>query len=1227
MASLGENRSSCRRTSARCAKEYGDKTGSKSADQMLRCTERFGDPLICEDEFKTQVESLEGGTQVLDDSADDAFSNELVNIDGETQVLNDSFDTKWGSFEGEQQVSDKRDSMDTERVDLEGDTQILDVLEDVFQNQLLCTESLDALSNGTTIVSSGEGNSSREMDQCKPSSDGLKESTGYVPPRFTEIRIESFLASAAAARSRLEKKNRELNCSTNTNQYSEKRDDKKTEKSGYVPLRFTEIRVESLIASGLAAKNRAMNRETNGSFNASHSQQEHIGRENEVPPRVSPSSIEGTDDDDYTIFHEPKDAEFGNQRKVKSSVVRKLFDDEEVSQTEVSGTRLNDDTETELTGGEGDNDAAELSYIDSQEPIELAHAKALDFVENYLKVNLLDIDKDNHQSFHGKNSASRAPGKCMQSLAKKKFHRSSVREANAFDWDDMNEDEGGGAFFCKMKQEIVKNESRLRKSLPSFQKSTPFDSEQLENMREKSKLYDKKRKLSYSDRRAVSSSVKKTAKPFETNAEQNIPNGLNLQPSKGTIASRNKLSDIPVAGKDARVDPSPTMESQHVSLNSNQVYCNEKGSSEGFSKRKRSFFKEYNLRRRRHSAADKANGNSVQLPNEHEEGTDEDASMQTDTGRKHRSGYGHTPKLVTSKVNSSGVDGSHIEQVELINPKQLQPKSSGRSVSNQIRRGSNKDARPRRSCRLNKFISNLDDSSKQQVNEGLNDCGLEQGGLKMTEQLETNGPKCRGKDEEDRSCRNDKKQCKQSEIITPVSKRTRMASFRNNSSSAETVRDDYVKPVEGPAESFPAKRRRTTSAIGDDPVQVNRKDWSSKVNKDQISLVNLAEQSVLEKSKPASRDKTVTGLVNASNCWRGIKLRRSCRLSGSSTLSEPEPSSQFVNKPKGTDANEKQQLFGTPTEDTVAMLEGSPTKRAKVLCFESVTPTDSMKSSEEASPICMGNEYYKISRKPNPSRSNLEKKIYNAVTCQWNITSAPKDSMKSRSVTDVSVLFSRHLDKDTIKHQKKILDRFGSSIASSISDATHFIADKFARTRNMLEAIALGKPVVTPLWLVSCWEARIHIDEKSYILRDERQEKIFGFNMSVSLNLARRKPLLQNQRVYITPSTKPGREVIACLVKAVSGQVIGRIGRSALRDKVLDGLLILTCDEDFAICEPFLENGATVYSSELLLNGIVTQRLEYERYRMFLDRVKKTRSTLWLKKDGKQFHPVNRKNN
>lgn len=86
------------------------------------------------------------------------------------------------------------------------------------------------------------------------------------------------------------------------------------------------------------------------------------------------------------------------------------------------------------------------------------------------------------------------------------------------------------------------------------------------------------------------------------------------------------------------------------------------------------------------------------------------------------------------------------------------------------------------------------------------------------------------------------------------------------------------------------------------------------------------------------------------------------------------------------------------------------------------------------------------------------------------------------------------------------------------------------------------------------------------------------------------------------------------------------IQQSSMEYKISDNLLILSCEQDYEACVPFLDKGmdrpkfhyahtshqyfhmymiiicdvrvlagAAVYSSELLLNGIIIQKLEYVR--------------------------------
>ncbi|CAM0885316.1 unnamed protein product [Alopecurus aequalis] len=215
----------------------------------------------------------------------------------------------------------------------------------------------------------------------------------------------------------------------------------------------------------------------------------------------------------------------------------------------------------------------------------------------------------------------------------------------------------------------------------------------------------------------------------------------------------------------------------------------------------------------------------------------------------------------------------------------------------------------------------------------------------------------------------------------------------------------------------------------------------------------------------------------------------------------------------------------------------------------------------------------------------------------------PSSRRRKRHMSSVRVLFSQSMDSETIKDQTKILAHFGLPVVTTISEATHFVAEKFARTRNMLEAIAMGIPVVTPSWLECCNEARCFIDEKKYIMRDTKKEKELHFSMPVSLSQACKSPLLEGRRVLITPNAKPSKEVLKILVVAAGGKVLERITAPMMKNKKFEGIFVISCEQDCSICLPFLKKGLKIFDSELLLNGIVVQKLEFERFRLFGDKM------------------------
>ncbi|GLT42532.1 hypothetical protein SLA2020_165250 [Shorea laevis] len=263
-------------------------------------------------------------------------------------------------------------------------------------------------------------------------------------------------------------------------------------------------------------------------------------------------------------------------------------------------------------------------------------------------------------------------------------------------------------------------------------------------------------------------------------------------------------------------------------------------------------------------------------------------------------------------------------------------------------------------------------------------------------------------------------------------------------------------------------------------------------------------------------------------------------------------------------------------------------------------PITSTKSVNEVSSNIMQYVYHRKPSNRNLPKCSLLKELVKLSIPERIPDFTWKDLRRRRDSTCIRVLLSQHLDDDIIKQQKKISARLGISITSNSMDATHYIADRFVRTRNMLEAIAAGKPVVTPLWLENSAQASWILDEKNYILRDSKKEKEIGFSMPVSLARASQFPLLKDKRVCVTPNVKPNKEMITSLVKAVQGKTVEGSQIFAVKDLIIpDDLLILSSELDEAICAPLLEKGAAVHSSDLLLNGIVLQKLEYKRHRIF----------------------------
>ncbi|MCD7471201.1 hypothetical protein HAX54_011517 [Datura stramonium] len=1130
--------------------------------------------LFFNDAFETQLVNLCGENQILDIGGE----TQEVDFCSETQVVDFGGETQLVDFGGETQQVDL--GGETQQVDLGGETQVVDDT-DGLQNK--CIQTFGNCNFAVAMDSDTEGSDRTEV-LCDTQELSDDDSMEHSFSSIDQVKFPKRSNSNTSDKSSIAQSDVQSN-------------DK--HHSGSLQRGFTSIRAASIRASGLAAYD--MSRKgTKGSTWSIKSdnplEQEGtgqngtsvVGPQSEVRKELNMNACEEYDE-------QLKEVGNGNRCKVGSSAARKLFGDEILVETKGPEDGKNDFQKTVVLPQLASEEVlAGLSYLDSQEPGEESQANALEAVDKFLKLN--PFDSDQHMDF-GKSSIGKSKYVSVTNGTKHLARRAAGiadAEGGIFDWDDNREDEGGGEFFQKKKELLFARrpatEPRNRGSVDPLRRGVKNCGE-----KEKHPLNGKKFKDSpRSDSRLMSSKGRVKGELSKSRSRKNFVEELDEQ---FTVGAGDGIVDD--GNGDNVLDMLNVGSDTQMAAEAMETLC-------------------------------------FGVP-----------VLENDCGNEKKGDKKLRDSSCKGRVDNEGLS------------KQMSSKKKARSSDTRLatRLSVQKDAKlVEEHCREK---VKQQKSSKKQGNE-------EQGTrLRMIKPSMMKPHASRGKEEELGQERPPKasrgsvsvKNChlqQQPDSFTPVAHRTRhnraesqpkgslsaAATFNRsgtNNDACETLMDQGTF-----AANQTANPRNMKSSWGDLCVVEHPKGKRS-----HRKMPTMGQETTTQSCRRSKRLRADQTSTSTDVSIKKRKCSPECTPSGiaSSGRGSRKLLNEAIDKvhPEGInindafadgntkallnkspeDSNRKVDVETTQSVDEAHGTESSTGDQCKAPASACATPTNSRIPKNSVSPICMGDEYQKQSCRKNMARSSLLREIISLHTPGMQVDSTLKDSRKRREMINVRVLFSQHLDADIIKQQKKILARLGASSASSMSDATHFVADEFVRTRNMLEAIAVGKPVVTHLWLESCGQASCLIDEKNYILRDARKEKEFGFSMPISLARACQHPVLQGYKVFITPNTKPGKEILASLVKAVHGLAVERLCRSAMKEDVIpDNLLVLSCEEDYEVCAPFLEKGATVYSSELLLNGIVTQRLEFDRYRLFTDHVKRTRSTVWVKKNNNQYFAV-----
>ncbi|KAK9086587.1 hypothetical protein Syun_028981 [Stephania yunnanensis] len=864
-----------------------------------------------------------------------------------------------------------------------------------------------------------------------------------------------------------------------------------------------------------------------------------------------------------------------------------------------------------------DPNLAGLSYLDSQEPGLLSQENAINVVEKFLSNNDVELS---HELNPKKTTKEKLPPissvKGLKTVAQQANCRSPVNGVGMFDWNDAREDEGGGEFFSKNKEALFGSNYRSKRYFSQPQKSRQLKFKNDADTPEKPKrkkagqnLRQKMSRLTRSDSRTAlnnSKTDKKIADIFETKSTNNLFDKLDekLNPeSSEHLLRENGVSNIEADICDIGIGTQMAAEAMEALACGNAM--KDAGSKDDLAQKRTSNTKgTLCLSKRRKRVHDDREGvlapstsrkvlrsQTKDLhPNSTVVTTKKNAKAKVEenlnavygevkSGRRSSKRIeGNISVDVGNKPSTMGIDGAQASKdCKLFTP-----------IASRTRNSSSRKPSKR-------ILSVFDDSGDKTNEQAEVDMlvGRSSGSKELA--AESSGRK--SSETYDGHAKKGKTICEKTDLLNHCKGRRTRRKFSGHLESAANL-DRPSTLAEG-------------ERVNEQPVR--RKKRSKLVAKSTSSCLDMKREKLLTNKSSIKQDMVETGLADATvDCSLAVvnsKLVPKYRVKNST--------------PDGKKRNAQSVSYTEGREESVR----SESRRERIQLSGSacVTPVNCASRGNPVSPVCIGDDNQIQSCKKSLSKSSLLRELVNLDTHETIRTPTLKEFRKRKDMASTRVLLSNHLDEDIIKQQKKILGRLGASVASSASEATHFVADKFVRTRNMLEAISHGKPVVTHLWLESCGQASCFIDEKSYILRDVKKEKEMGFSMPVSLAKACRSSLLQGKRVVVTPNVKPSKDVVVSLVRAVQGQAVERIGRSVMKDEeVPDDLLVLSCEEDYGVCVPFLEKGAMVYSSELLLNGIVIQKLEYARHRLFTNHVKRTRSTIWLKKD-ENFFPVTKR--
>ncbi|KAG2028668.1 BRCT domain-containing protein, partial [Suillus americanus] len=185
------------------------------------------------------------------------------------------------------------------------------------------------------------------------------------------------------------------------------------------------------------------------------------------------------------------------------------------------------------------------------------------------------------------------------------------------------------------------------------------------------------------------------------------------------------------------------------------------------------------------------------------------------------------------------------------------------------------------------------------------------------------------------------------------------------------------------------------------------------------------------------------------------------------------------------------------------------------------------------------------------------------------------------------------LTDDTIKR----LNKLGAKMTTKPNDCTHLVTKGIVRTEKFLCAMASSPFVLTEGWVNSSVRTGKLLPETDFLISDPESERKWDFKLSASLERAKRQDggegLLKGMSFYVTPKVEIDLKLLKAVITSAGGQV--QTSKPTARIlKANKNRHVISCPADQSIWRPLVEEGYTIYSTELILLAVLTQEIRWK---------------------------------